>query len=117
MLRGWEPFEKAKPFDKFVSWEAFVEYVAANPGDKTHDHHWRSQFNQCRICNVDYHYITHIEHSEDETAYIFDKERISHLAYIDSKERLAGFFCGNCKHKSAITGTWIEGFQELAAVR
>ena len=97
MLRGWEPFEKAKPFDKFVSWEAFVEYVAANPGDKTHDHHWRSQFNQCRICNVDYHYITHIEHSEDETAYIFGKERISHLTYIDSKERLAGTFPGNPK--------------------
>ena len=88
MKRGWEPFEKAKPFDKFVSWEAFVEYVAANPGDKAHDHHWRSQFNQCRICNVEYDYITHIEHSEDEAGYIFDKENISHLTSIDSKEWL-----------------------------
>ena len=79
---GWKVFEKTKPTDRYVSWEAFIEYVAANPGDRAHDHHWRSQFNQCRICNLDYDLITHLEKSEDEVDFILEKLRVENLTYV-----------------------------------
>ena len=79
---GWKVFEKTKPIDRYVSWEAFIEYVAANPGDRAHDHHWRSQFNQCRICNLDYDLITHLEKSEDEVDFILEKLRVENLTYV-----------------------------------
>ena len=79
---GWKVFEKTKPIDRYVSWEAFIEYVAANPGDRAHDHHWRSQFNQCRICNLDYDLITHLENSEDEVDFILEKLKVENLTYV-----------------------------------
>ena len=81
-VMGWKVFEKTKPIDRYVSWEAFIEYVAANPGDRAHDHHWRSQFNQCRICNLDYDLITHLENSEDEVDFILEKLRVENLTYV-----------------------------------
>ena len=70
--------------NRFVSWEAFVEYVAANPGDSPHDHHWRSQFHQCRICNLEYDLITHLENSDDEVDFILEKLKVENLTYVGS---------------------------------
>ena len=81
-VAGWSVFEKSKPVDRFVSWEAFIEYVAANPGDRAHDHHWRSQFNQCRICDMDYEIITHLENSDDEVDFILKKLKVENLTYV-----------------------------------
>ena len=81
-VAGWKVFEEKQPIDRYVSWEAFIEYVAANPGDRAHDHHWRSQFNQCRICNLDYDLITHLEKSEDEVDFILEKLKVENLTYV-----------------------------------
>ena len=76
------------PYDRFVSWEAFIEYVAANPGDLAHDHHWRSQFNQCRICDLDYDLITHLENSDDEVDFILETLKVENLTYVGSARDL-----------------------------
>ena len=81
-VTGWKVFEKTKPIDRYVSWEAFIEYVAANPGDRAHDHHWRSQFNQCQICNLDYDLITHLENSEDEVDFTLENLGVQKLTYV-----------------------------------
>ena len=71
---GWKIFETtAPPHGRNVSWEAFVKYVAANKGDKMMNHHWKAQFNQCRICQFNYEYITHLEYNSDEADFIFKK--------------------------------------------
>ena len=84
---GWKLFEDSKPEDRFVSWKAFIEYVAANPGDQAHDHHWRSQFHQCRLCDIDYQYMLHLQNSEDEVDYILTKLGVENLTSVgtDSK--------------------------------
>ena len=81
-VAGWKVFEEKQPIDRYVSWEAFIEYVAANPGDRAHDHHWRSQFNQCRICDLDYDLITHLEKSDDEVDFILEKLKVENLTYV-----------------------------------
>ena len=74
---GWRVFEtELPPHGRNVSWEAFVKYVAANKGDKKMEHHWKSQFHQCRICNNDYQYITHLENISNEAEYIFQQLKI-----------------------------------------
>ena len=40
------------------------------------EHHWKSQFHQCRICNNDYQYITHLENISNEAEYIFQQLKI-----------------------------------------
>ena len=64
------------PHGRNVSWEAFVKYVAANNGDKMMNHHWKAQFHQCHICNLDYKYITHLENNSNEADFIFKKLKI-----------------------------------------
>ena len=116
-VNGWKVFEESKPIDRqgssdvnvtwsrrssplnpndrFVSWEAFIEYVAANPGDRAHDHHWRLQFNQCRICDLDYDLITHLENSDDEVDFILEKLKVEILTYVSSARDLENrFFSG-----------------------
>ena len=74
---GWKVFEtELPPHGRNVSWEAFVKYVAANNGDKMMNHHWKAQFHQCHICNLDYKYITHLENNSQEADFIFKKLKI-----------------------------------------
>jgi len=74
---GWKVFEKnSPPHNRNVSWEAFVKYVAANNGDKMMNHHWRAQFHQCHICDLDYKYITHLENNSNEADFIFKKLKL-----------------------------------------
>ena len=74
---GYKIYEtELPPHGRNVSWEAFVKYIAANSGDKVMNYHWTSQFHQCRICNVDYQYITHLENSIDEADFIFQRLKI-----------------------------------------
>ena len=53
-----------------------MKYVAANNGDKMMNHHWKAQFHQCHICNLDYKYITHLENNSNEADFIFKKLKI-----------------------------------------
>ena len=53
-----------------------MKYVAANKGDKKMEHHWKSQFHQCHICNNDYKYMTHLENISNEAEYIFQQLKI-----------------------------------------
>ena len=92
---GWKIFETtAPPHGRNVSWEAFVKYVAANKGDKMMNHHWKAQFNQCRICQFNYEYITHLEHNSDEAdlyAKKLAKEKNITLVHpFDDEEVIAG---------------------------
>ena len=87
---GWNVFEtELPPQGRNVSWEAFVKYVAANNGDKVMNNHWKSQFHQCRICNLDYKYITHLENNSDEADYIFKKLKIG----IELRNKLSSRQC------------------------
>ena len=40
------------------------------------NHHWKAQFHQCHICNLDYKYITHLENNSNEADFIFKKLKI-----------------------------------------
>ena len=83
---GWKVFEtELPPHGRNVSWEAFVKYIAANNGDKMMNNHWRTQFNQCHICNVDYEYITHLENNSDETDFIFKKLEIENITHMPGR--------------------------------
>ena len=42
--KGIELFETEQPPAGFnYSWESFTKYVAANPGNHAHNHHWKVQ--------------------------------------------------------------------------
>ena len=84
---GWTIFENARepPSGRNVSWEAFVEYIASNPGDSTMNHHWRQQANQCRVCHLSYKYILHLEKSNEENPFILKKLQNRNKTYVPGK--------------------------------
>jgi len=84
---GIKPFETSKvPFERRFTWEAMTQYIAQSAvGDESkHNAHWRTQYNQCGICSIDYDIITQIEHSEKETRSIlkfFNLTDITHFGH------------------------------------
>ena len=59
-----------------------MKYVAANNGDKMMNYHWRKQFHQCHICNLDYEYITHLENNSQEADFILKKLKIGQVRMV-----------------------------------
>ena len=49
------------------------------------NHHWRSQYHQCRLCNLEYDYITHLEDSNHEANFILRKLGVENLTQIPPK--------------------------------
>jgi len=43
--------DKIEPGRNYT-WEAFVKYVAANPGNHAQNHHWKTLYSQCSPCLV-----------------------------------------------------------------
>ena len=43
--------DKIEPGRNYT-WEAFVKYVAANPGNHAQNHHWKTLYSQCSPCVV-----------------------------------------------------------------
>ena len=85
-FNGIEVFEE-KPIQKGFnySWEGFVKYVAANPGNHAQNHHWKSLFYQCNPCQIRYNYITHLESSTTEWPYLLKRLKINDETYIPGK--------------------------------
>ena len=46
------------------------------------DYHWRSQFHCCRLCEVDYEFVTHLEESSTEVNFILKNLKIENLTSI-----------------------------------
>ena len=46
------------------------------------DYHWRSQFHCCRLCEVDYEFVTHLEESSTEINFILKNLKIENLTSI-----------------------------------
>jgi len=101
---GWKVFETKTPNllvsrsagqseRRNVTWQAFVSYVASNRGDNAMENHWKSQFRQCHICDVDYQFITHLEEGENEINFILEKLQVQNLTFVGN-----GF-----KHKETST--------------
>ncbi|CAG5104578.1 Oidioi.mRNA.OKI2018_I69.chr1.g1354.t1.cds [Oikopleura dioica] len=61
------------PADYYTSFEAYVEYIASNPGDSKMNGHWRTAFNLCSACALDYSIITHLDNSEEEIPFVLEK--------------------------------------------
>ena len=49
------------------------------------NHHWRSQFQQCRLCSLEYDYITHLEASQYEANFILRKLGVENTTEIPGK--------------------------------
>ena len=83
---GWSIFEtEAPPSGRNVSWEAFVEYIASNPGDSAMNHHWKQQANQCRVCHLSYKYILHLEKSYEENPFVLKKLQNENKTYVPGR--------------------------------
>ena len=48
------------------SFEAFIEYLAANPSEYSQNRHWRSIYYHCSPCHFPYTRILHLESVDDE---------------------------------------------------
>nr|AAT47832.1 N-acetylgalactosamine 4-O-sulfotransferase-like protein [Oikopleura dioica] len=57
----------------FYSFEAFVEYIASNPGDSKKNGHWGTLFRQCSACSLNFSLITHLENSKKEIPFLLEK--------------------------------------------
>ena len=57
----------------FYSFEAFVEYIASNPGDSKMNGHWGTLFRQCSACALNFSLITHLENSKKEIPFLLEK--------------------------------------------
>ncbi|CBY36984.1 unnamed protein product [Oikopleura dioica] len=67
-----EDFENI-PANYFYSFEAFVEYIASNPGDSKMNGHWGTLFRQCSACALNFSLITHLENSKKEIPFLLEK--------------------------------------------
>ena len=65
-IRQFHQFFGKIPDGLRTTFEAFVEFIASNPGNLRHNPHWKSIFSHCSPCAIDYNFITHLENSEEE---------------------------------------------------
>ena len=101
---GWKVYEtELPPHGRNVSWEAFVKYVAANNDDKMMNYHWRKQFHQCHICNLDYEYITHLENNSQEADFILKKLRIGKVQTVKMPPRKEPYFFNEVRATLSLT--------------
>lgn len=106
-----------------ISFHAFLNYIAATPEDKT-DSHFRTIFNLCALCRIDYDYIIKVEDMKhdmrDSMEHIvghqhnslkegdlefmekIQKEHIDVIQNIESETRLRGSDCKRIFHDRLI---------------
>ena len=60
------PYFGPPPDGMRMTFEAFVEFIASNPGDIGHNPHWETIHSRCSPCAMDFNLITHLEKSEEE---------------------------------------------------
>ena len=80
-----------------------MKYVAANNGDKMMNYHWRKQFHQCHICNLDYEYITHLENNSQEADFILKKLRIGKVQTVKMPPRKEPYFFNEVRATLSLT--------------
>lgn len=78
-------FDKPCTDDYYTSFEAFVEYIASNPGDSKMNGHWRTTFNLCSACALDYSIITHLDNSKEEIPFVLEKINLAGKVEIAEK--------------------------------
>ena len=49
------------------------------------DSHWRSQFHLCRLCEVDYEFVTHLDQSSTEVNFILKNLKIENLTSVPDR--------------------------------
>ncbi|CAG5090180.1 Oidioi.mRNA.OKI2018_I69.PAR.g12491.t1.cds [Oikopleura dioica] len=83
---GIKPFQTSRPpAGRNSSFEAFAEYIVANPGNSKMNHHWRTLYGQCAPCAVEYEYIIHLEESLYETPYLLKRLGVNEQTHVPGK--------------------------------
>ena len=63
-LFGLARYEKSPvPFTRRFSWPALASMVAESPvGEENwiHDHHWKSTYHHCGLCNLGFDFVFHL---------------------------------------------------------
>ena len=84
-IKMFEDPENPPDFTRNVTFEAFTEYLAANPSQASYNWHWRSFFWHCSPCQFRYNYITHLEDSVEEGPWLLETWRIDSLTHLPAQ--------------------------------
>jgi len=105
-IRKYEPvdFNETENGHK-VSLAAFLSYLGEVATDDKYNEHWKSYWNTCSPCAMNYQYITKQETSAADAAFILNKNGVSHLTYLPEQyadslvkeKRPADYFVGTDK--------------------
>lgn len=65
-----------------VSLAAFLAYLGEVATDDKYNEHWKSYWNTCSPCSMNYQFITKQETSAADATFILEKNDIQHLTYL-----------------------------------
>ena len=84
-IQLFEDSQNPPDYMRNVTFEAFVEYLVANPSQSSYNWHWRSFFWHCSPCHFKYNYVTHLEDSEEEGPWLLNTWRVDKLTHLPAQ--------------------------------